>query len=63
LSLERLVVLRVPTAELAEGIVAWPETRDLIAERLAPTLLAVSADAVERLRAKLAELDVRIQGD
>ena len=46
-----------------DGIVAWPETRGLIAERLAPTLLAVSADAIERLRAKLAELDVRVQGD
>jgi hypothetical protein len=62
LELERMVVLRVPSAELADGIAAWPETRDLIAERLAPTLLAVPAEAVERLRAKLAEIGVRVGG-
>jgi hypothetical protein len=62
LELERMVVLRVPSAELADGIAAWPETRGLIAERLAPTLLAVPAEAVERLRAKLAEIGVRVGG-
>jgi hypothetical protein len=62
LELERLVVLRAPTAELADGIAAWPETRGLVAERLAPTLLAVPAEAVERLRAKLAEVGVRVTG-
>jgi hypothetical protein len=61
LTLEKLVALRVPNEEMADGIIAWPETRGLIVERLAPTLLAVPADAVERLRAKLAELGVRVE--
>jgi hypothetical protein len=62
LALERLVVLRVPYADLADGIATWPETRGLVAERLAPTLLAVPAEAVERLQAKLAEVGVTVRG-
>src|SRR5262249_49320310 len=60
--LEQVTVLRVPTAELADGIVAWAETRDLIRERLAPTLLAVPAEAVETLLARLGSLGVRVEG-
>jgi hypothetical protein len=59
--LEKVTVLRVPTEELADGIVAWAETRDLIHERLAPTLLAVPADAVETLLARLASLGLRVE--
>ena len=60
--LEQVTVLRVPTAELADGIVAWAETRDLIRERLAPTLLAVPAEAVEPLLTRLGSLGVRVEG-
>lgn len=60
--LEQVTVLRVPTAELADGIVAWAETRELIRERLAPTLLAVPAEAVETLLARLGTLGVRVEG-
>jgi len=59
--LEQMTVLRVPTAELADGIVAWAETRDLIRERLAPTLMAVGSDDVETLLARLASLGVRVE--
>jgi hypothetical protein len=62
LTLERPVVVRVPTADVADGLMTWPETRGLIAERLSPTVLAVAADAVVRLRAKLAEIGVRVEG-
>ena len=61
LELHRLVVLRVPTADVADGLTTWPQTRGLIAERLSPTVLAVPADAVTRLRAKLAEIGVGVQ--
>jgi Helicase conserved C-terminal domain len=60
--LEHLTVLRLPTAELADGLAAWAETRDLVRERLAPTVLAIPADAVEPLRARLAVLGVRVEG-
>jgi hypothetical protein len=60
LSVQRLVVVRVPTAEVADGLVSWPETAGLIAERLSPTVLAVAADALDRLREKLATIGVQI---
>jgi hypothetical protein len=59
-TLQRVVVLRLPSPEVAEGILAWPETRGLVAERLSPTVLAVDADAVEALKEKLARIGVRI---
>ena len=60
LDLQRVVVLRVPTPEVADGLMAWPDTRDLIAERLSPTALVVPADSVVKLRAKLAEIGVPV---
>jgi hypothetical protein len=59
--LEQVTVLRVPTADLADGIVAWAETRDLVRERLAPTLLSVPAEAVETLLGRLGALGVRVE--
>jgi hypothetical protein len=60
LELQRLVILRVPSADVADGLMAWPETLGLIAERLSPTALVVSVDAIAKLRAKLAEIGVPI---
>lgn len=47
------VVLRVPTAEFADGLERWPATRGLIVERLGPTSFAVEAARVEELRSLL----------
>ena len=60
--LEQLIVLRLPSAEAADGVLAWPETRGLIAERLSPTVLAVEAGSIQALRQKLAEIGVRVEG-
>jgi hypothetical protein len=60
LAVQQLIVVRTPTAEVADGILSWPETRGLITERLSPTVLAVPADAVERLRERLAAIGVQI---
>jgi hypothetical protein len=62
LNLQQLTVLRLPTAEVADGIVSWPETRGLIVERLSPTVLVVPAEAVVQLRDMLAEIGVRVDG-
>jgi hypothetical protein len=62
LELHRVIALRVPTADVADGLMTWPETRGLIAERLSPTVLAVAADTVSQLRDKLAEIGVRVDG-
>jgi hypothetical protein len=60
LAVQRLVVVRTPTPEVADGIVSWPETRELIAERLSATVLAVPADMLDQLRERLAAIGVQI---
>jgi hypothetical protein len=51
--LERLLVLHVSSPELADGLVQWPQTRALIADRLGPTALVVTEENVELLRERL----------
>ena len=45
---------------MADGLAKWPETARLVGERLGPALLAVPEEAIEPLRAKLAELGVKL---
>lgn len=59
-SAARLLVVRFPTAELADGALQWPATRGLIDERLGPTVVAVSEDNLEPLRAVLAGIGVSL---
>ncbi len=49
----RHLVLHVPNTETADGLIQWPETRDLIASRLGPTALAVEEEKAEELRRRL----------
>ncbi len=56
LTLQSVLVLQVPTPEVAEGLLQWPGTRALIRSRLGPTALVVGAEHVEPLRARLREL-------
>jgi hypothetical protein len=51
--LHRHLVLHVATPELAEGLLQWPGTRSLIAERLGPMTLSVPEENVEVLRERL----------
>jgi hypothetical protein len=46
-------VLHVPEEEMADGLMQWPETRELIAARLGPTALAVTEENAEELRRRL----------
>jgi hypothetical protein len=55
------LVLHVEVPELADGIVQWPGTRELIEERLGPTAISVAEENLEALRARLAELGVGVQ--
>lgn len=57
-TLARLWVVRFATAELLDGVLQWPRTRDLIAERLGPTAAAVDPDALSALRQALGELGI-----
>jgi hypothetical protein len=51
--LPRHLVLHVADEELADGLEQWPQTCELIEERLGPKALAVAEANVERLRARL----------
>jgi hypothetical protein len=62
-SLRRHLVLHVEAAELADGLMQWPTTRELIAERLGPTALAVADEDAEELGKRLAELGVSVKRD
>ncbi len=59
-SAERKLIIQFPTPELADGVMQWPETRVLIAERLGPTAIAVADEALEPLQRTLNELGIVI---
>ncbi len=52
---QRLLILQVPSAELADGLMQWPTTRGLIASRLGPTALVVTEEQAPVLRERLRE--------
>jgi hypothetical protein len=56
----RLLVVRFPTPELADGAMQWPETRALVAERLGPTAVAVEPENLDPLRKVLADVGVSL---
>lgn len=58
--LERYLVLQVSTEEIADGVLQWPPTRALIADRLGPTALVVRDQDVIPLKMKLQELGMRL---
>jgi hypothetical protein len=60
--LQRHLVLHVASEEIADGLMQWPETRALIAERLGPTALAVAEADVTRLRERLREAGIELAG-
>jgi hypothetical protein len=57
-NLRRHLVLHVEFPEIADGLMQWPTTRELIAERLGPTALAVADENADELRKRLAEVGV-----
>ncbi len=51
--LQRHLVLHIADEELADGLMQWPQTSELIAERLGPTALVVAEENVAVLRERL----------
>jgi hypothetical protein len=58
--LRRHIVIHLATAELADGLLQWPPTRPLIAERLGPTALVVAEEHLAALRQRLAEAGITL---
>jgi hypothetical protein len=59
--LARRLVLRVASAELADGLQQWPATRGLLAERLGPTALVVPEECVAALKERLQEVGIAVE--
>src|SRR5262249_47725700 len=60
--MRRHLVLHVAAAELADGLMQWPQTRPLIEGRLGPTSLAgAEGDAGELVR-RLGEAGIHVNG-
>jgi hypothetical protein len=59
--LRRHLVLHVASADVAEGLLQWPETRELIQARMGPTALAVAEEDAEALRQKLRILGIELR--
>jgi hypothetical protein len=57
-----LLVLNVASEEAADGLMQWPATRELIAERLGPTALCVAEDKLDALREQLKALGIGVEG-
>jgi len=53
-------LLHVEVREIADGLTQWPGTRELIAERLGPTSLSVAEENLAALKARLAEVGIRL---
>jgi hypothetical protein len=51
--LQRCIVLSAPTAKLADGLMQFPATRQLIRERLGPVSLLVAEESVSALRQQI----------
>ena len=58
--MKRHLVLHVATAEMADGLMQWPQTRELIEERLGPTALVVAEETVGKLREQLGLLGLAL---
>ena len=57
------LVVRFATAEIADGVMQWPETRHLVAERLGPTALVIEEDQTEAFRQALADVGIGLASD
>ncbi len=60
---ERLLVVRLPTESLADGVAQYPATAEFIAERLGPKALAVEPSDFAELKEVLASLGIALGDD
>ena len=58
----RLLVVKLPTVEIADGLMQWPATRSLVAERLGPLAVSVAEEQFDALREALKEVGVTVVG-
>ncbi len=54
-------IVRLPSVEIADGIVQWPETSDLILDRLGPMVVMIEEENLNPLREVLAGIGVILE--
>jgi len=54
-------VVRLPSPEFADGLLQWPDTAELVRERLGPTAIVVDDDRLPELKAKLNGLGIELE--
>jgi len=57
-TVSRHLVIHLPSSEIADGLMQWPETADLLTSRLGPTTVVVEDENLSRLQGVLAELGI-----
>jgi len=57
------LIVEVKNAEIADGLMQWPTTNQLIEARLGPTALALPREAFDKFKEVLAEIGVRVEGE
>lgn len=57
-----MLVVKLPTADIADGVVQWPGTRMFVAERLGPLAISVDEEQFAAFRDALKELGVNVVG-
>ncbi len=60
LQARRMLVLFTPTAELADGLLQHPATRDFLGDRLGPTAVALPEDLLEKFQGVLKDLGLDV---
>ncbi len=60
--LSRPIVLTLPAADLLDGLLQHPSTRNSLGERLGPTTVAVPEEKLQQLRNALAEFGLGLEG-
>ncbi len=58
----RLLVVKLPTVDIADGVVQWPGTRMFVADRLGPLAISVDEEQFAAFRDALKELGVNVVG-
>ena len=56
----RKLVVQFPSSEIADGVMQWPETSALVAERLGPLSIAIEEAAFDPLQKLLAEVGTSV---
>ena len=63
LKLRKQLLLQMASAEVADGLLQWPNTRGLIRERVGPTALVVAEEDVAVLKERLAAIGVNLNSE